>query len=305
MNLIRSYFSKYYWKCRFSWRSLFGSVLAALGIFVTLVEITTSLYPTFVENVKSSFSVFIILGVLWSFWETRAKLSFAHRLDNRDISIQVCVADMFKVSGEYIISSNTTFETTLDKNFISKKSIQGQFTTKFYDNIGHLDGDLEEALKDRQFEIDSSRTKGKNKKYPIGTVAKITPKNKTAYFVALAEINSHGNTKATYEGLKNVLATLWDFLIDHGNMEPIVLPVLGSGFSRINQKREDIIYEIIDSFVAACSARKFCERLILVIHPKDLTSCDINLDDLDKYIGHVCKYTAHKTETTGVGIGII
>ena len=303
--MIGFYFSKYYWKCRFSVRVLIGSVLTALGLFVTLVEIADNLYPSLTGSIKACFFIFVIAGVLWSFWETRIQSSFSHRLDNRDISIEVRVADMFKVRGEYVISSNTTFDTDLGKNFISTKSTQGQFTVKYYDDIGHLDKDLEDALKDQQSNVDVSKTKGKNKKYPVGTVAKITAKNQTSYFLALAEINDHGNTKATYDDLKTALAKLWDFLINRGNMEPIIVPALGSGFSRINQKREDLIHEIIDSFVAACSAGKFCEKLILVVHPKDLTSCDINLGELDKYIEHVCKYTMHKTETLGVGIGII
>ncbi len=281
-----------------------GSVFVFLGVFVTFVEIATYVYPETVPFLKSNFYYFVILGILWSFWETRLILSFTHQLHSRDILIQVIVGDVLKMKGDYVIGSNVTFDTALDKNFISPKSVQGQFTKKFYDNVAHLDNDLDGSLKDQTHEVDSNRQIGKQKRYPIGTVAKVSPKNQAVYFLAIAEINDRGNATGTYENLKVALARLWDFLINHGNMEPIVVPILGSGFSRINQKREDIIHEIINSFVAACAARKFCEKLVLVIHPKDLTNCKINLTDLDNYTAHICKYTSHKTETTGVGIGI-
>ena len=305
MNWISYYLSPYYWKCRFSWRTLLGSVFVFLGVFVTFVEIATYVYPETVPFLKSNFHYFVILGTLWSFWETRLILSFTHQLHNRDILIQVIVGDILKMKGDYVIGSNVTFDTVLDKNFISPKSIQGQFTKKYYDNVAHLDNDLDGSLKDQAHEVDSNRHAGKQKRYPIGTVARISPKNQTAYFLAIAEINDRGNATGTYENLKVALARFWDFLINHGNMEPIVMPILGSGFSRINQKREDIIHEIINSFVAACAARKFCEKLVLVIHPKDLTNCKINLTDLDNYTAHICRYTSHKTEITGVGIGIV
>lgn len=303
MNWLSYYLSQYYWKCRFSWRILLGSVFVFLGVFVTFIEIATYIYPNVIAFLKSNFHYFIIFGILWSFWETRLKLSFIHQLHNRDILIQVVVGDILKMKGDYVIGSNVTFDTALDKNFISLKSVQGQFTKKYYDNVAHLDNDLEESLKDQAHEVVSDRQTGKKKRYPIGTVAKISPKNQTAYFLAIAEINDRGNATGTYENLKVALARLWDFLINHGNMEPIVVPILGSGFSRINEKREDIIHEIINSFIAACAARKFCEKLVLVIHPKDLRNCNINLTDLDNYTAHICRHTSHKTETMGVGIG--
>lgn len=305
MNWLSYYLSPYYWQCRFSWRTLLGSVFVFLGVFVTFVEIATYVYPETVPFLKSHFHYFVILGILWSFWETRLILTFTHQLHNRDILIQVIVGDILKMKGDYVIGSNVTFDTVLDKNFISPKSVQGQFTKKYYDNVAHLDNDLDGSLKNQAHEVDSNRQTGKQKRYPIGTVARISPKSQTAYFLAIAEINDRGNATGTFENLKVALARFWDFLINNGNMEPIVMPILGSGFSRINQKREDIIHEIINSFVAACAARKFCEKLVLVIHPKDLTNCKINLTDLDNYTAHICKYTSHKTETTGVGIGIV
>jgi hypothetical protein len=57
------------------------------------------------------------------------------------------------------------------------------------------------------------------------------------------------------------------------------------------ESREEIIREILQSFVAACSSRKPCEKLVIVIATKDYYDLEMNLEELGDYLLHICKYT--------------
>ena len=83
------------------------------------------------------------------------------------------------------------------------------------------------------------------------------------------------------------------------------MPVLGTGHAGINVPREDMIREIISSFVAACSEKKFCEKLTVVVWQKDYREHDINLQKLGDYLQHLCEYTDIRDKTdTGAGKAI-
>ena len=69
--------------------------------------------------------------------------------------------------------------------------------------------------------------------------------------MAIATLNAHRIAFATRNDLLDALPVLWENIRTRGGMEPISVPVLGSGFSRLNAKREELVREIVKSFVAA------------------------------------------------------
>ena len=80
------------------------------------------------------------------------------------------------------------------------------------------------------------------------------------------------------------------------------MPVLGTGHTRINVSREAMIREIISSFIPACSEKKFCEKLTIVIWRKDYLESRINLQKLGDYLQHLCEYADIRSRTdTGAG----
>ena len=68
------------------------------------------------------------------------------------------------------------------------------------------------------------------------------------------------------------------------------MPILGSGFSRLNATREVILREIVKSFVAATHAGKFCECLTIIIRPKDYFEGKIDLESIDCFLKQECQY---------------
>jgi hypothetical protein len=271
------------------------SILSSFGALWLIIEIGTYFLEEaspIIVGIKEHWLIFLFIGLFIAIILSKPKFTIGGRLNNRDISIEVTIGDLFKQKGALVISSNTTFDTHISKELISEKSIQGQFTKLFYyGNETQLDNDISLALQDIQSEILIGKRIGKNKKYPIGTTVRLNPRNQTVYMLAIANINEYGTASALYEDFKLALAYLWLFIGSRGLRENIVIPVVGTGFARLLQTREEIIREIIKSFIAACSESTFCDKLTIVIHPSDYEKHKINLDELEKYIIHLCKYT--------------
>ena len=241
--------------------------------------------------------------MLFTLWRRRPQISTSSKLSGRDIEIEIRVGNIFDISGAYVLSTNTTFDTDIDQGLIAEESIQGQFTRKYYQSISHLDHDLETALCDHSFETLSDQRQGKNRRYRIGTIVQLKPNNETIYLIAIADINEHGIAQSTFDNVKICLAEIWEYIGSRGDLQPIAIPLIGSGRARLTQKRDEITKEIIKSFIAACSTKKFCEKLTIVISPSDYDKLDFY--ELGEFLNYICKYTEFRDHgETGQGISI-
>ena len=79
----------------------------------------------------------------------------------------------------------------------------------------------------------------------MGTVAPIEIDGKRAYFVAIASLNEHRVASVDRDSFLDALPQMWAEIRSRGGFEPLCCPVLGSGFSRLNSTREELIREII------------------------------------------------------------
>lgn len=234
----------------------------------------------------------LFAGIVFTAWSCWPKLRFSEKLDHRDVTIEIVIADIFSLPGAIVVGTNTTFDTRIATNCISRKSIQGTFTHKYYSDEAQLDIALDAGLSEKQFTSLPGKRVGKAHRYPTGTVVKLSPAGRTAYFAAIADMNEHGNASCTFDSLKDSLGVLWEFIGQRGQkVEPVLIPVLGSGHGRLKQTREEIVREIIKSFVAACSAQNFCDKLTIVLHDNDVREHNIPVEALAEYLRHVCKYT--------------
>lgn len=292
-----------YWRQGLSFRALLRALLGALGAMWVLAELGTFLFPDIQHALQDAWYFFLLCGVAWAFWETRPPLGVSSRLTGRDVTISITVGDLFSENASLIIGSNCSFDTSTD--IIHPDSVQGQFTRLFYREVAHLDHDIEKALLGCEFREAPPGKPGKRRIYPLGTVAMIAFREKTVYLVAIASINRHRTTDATFEGLREALAGLWEFISSRGTIGPLAMPVLGSGFSRLTEPREEIIREIVRSFVAACASRRFCDELRIVIPPKDYLKHKIDMAELGAFLSHTCRYTEQKTaDETGRGVPV-
>jgi hypothetical protein len=290
-------------------RTLFRNILSLKGVLAVLssfgalwlcVEIADYFFKatTLPTLIQSFWWLFFTIGVITAAWICRPKLRVTEKLKNRDIEIEIVIGDLFSLQGAIVVGSNSTFDTRVSPELISEKSVQGQFTRRYYESEKLLDIELNAALDGISTEDLAGQRKGKNKRYPIGTVARLNPKDRMGYFIAIANINEHGVASGTFDALKESLAQLWQFVGQRGLKGTLLVPILGSGFTRLATQRQVIAQEIIKSFVAACSEKTFCEKLTIVLAENDVIKHQIDLQSLRDYLHHICMYTEVASSTS-------
>lgn len=301
---IRAFASRGYWGSFASIRTAKKAATALLGSFGALwlaVEVSSFFSDATAEFLKRQWLPFLLIGIVWALWSNRPRHRISCRMRGRDVAVSIRVGDMFEMAGAFVIPSNTSFDTELRSNLISSRSVQGQFTQRFYDSVAHLDVDLSKSLSALTPEKTETTKPGKSQLYPVGTTVRVSVRGRTAFLVAIGRLNEYGVARATFDDLQNSLPRLWECIATQGTFEPILVPVLGSGFSRLTETREEIIREIIQSFVAACSSQRPAESLTIVMPANDFYDNEVDLIGLERYLQHVCSYTEFKSQSNGRG----
>lgn len=286
-NSFKSFLTKSYWKYALFKADSIKTGLAFIGACWGIIEmldyfggITRKFFP--------NYSIYLLLFATLVFVVvTRRPLyKIRFKVPGKDTTIHVIVGDLFKIDGQKVISTNTTFDTDIANGIISDKSIQGQFTNLYFpQNIQELDLEITTKLQEKVY-TEFRKEKGKTKKYPIGTTVRINQGHEKFYLVAMADMNEQNTASTTITKLAKALDELWDFMASNGEMENVVLPLVGTGRGRLKINRKALIVRLAHSFIEAYSEAPFCKDLIIVIHPSDMDQYDLNLfqikDLLDK-----------------------
>lgn len=218
-------------------------------------------------------------------------LSFSEHIKNKNILITVVIGNLFNQKGDFVIPTNTTFDTTHENDFISHTSIQGQLYKIEYDKISHLDQEIDNQLQNNTVFKTHNRLSSKNNQYKIGTVIKLNHRSDhKSYWVGIADVNEHGKPDGKFENLQIALESLWHFISEKGHMTRLVMPVIGSGKTGINETHFKLLQEIIFSFVAFSKEKKITEELVICINPQDVFKNKIDMLDLKKYLNFQCRF---------------
>lgn len=285
-----------------------SDILIILGIVLTIAECMHYMFQSDIVYVWMHTYTFALISacVIASFLKNKVALKYEYFLNGSDVKINLQVTDVLRCEAAIVIPTNTTFDTIMEDEFISVNSVQGQFQMQYFENnLRTLDSLIEEGLKDIPYEMIDKKI-GKCKRYPIGTVSKITYDKKHYYFVAIADINEYGKTFNTkFENIQASLEGIWRQLESRGHLETLAIPLIGTGKAGIKDAtREKVIKEIVFSFIASAQERKITERLEICIHPSDLEHNDLQLQELDEYLRYMCKYRYKQEVSTIEGVAL-
>ena len=183
----------------------------------------------------------LLIGISCFLIQCAKMLSVSQRLGETDIRIEIRVGDIFNIDEPLVISTSTTFNTDT-----SETSVQGQFAQRYYGNTEHLDHDIEKELEDQEDNVIEDHRGEEKKRYKLGTVVKLQSSQRAAYLVAIANMNEYGVDTGALEEMNEVLRDLWYYISERGELGPLVIPVLGTGHTRINVSSEVMIREIIN-----------------------------------------------------------
>ncbi len=274
--------------------SVFVSTFAVAGVLLTFAEGADEIfeYHKLFELYKDYFWLILGFALLCSIIKNWDKLEFKVRVaDSPDVTVVLKVGDALSNKGAVIIPTNTTFDTEMKDDFISEGSLQGQYQLKYFKGkISELDKLIEEGLENKAFVTLKDGRKNKTKRYPIGTVCRVSGAKKRAYFLADSDINRNGiPVDVEVADITEALFMLWEMLNSAGNMETYSIPLLGTGKAGVKDaSRDDIIKQIVVTFPAASKEHKVTEKLIICVHPSDYEK--IHWDELCEYIKYQCLY---------------
>ena len=287
--------------CRyFSVKVLVSSLLQGLGMLWVAVEAVSFFSPNTSDALRELWWGFLAAGGTWGVYRAWPRRWVRSRVSGTDTWVEIRVGDLFAKEGAVVVGSNTTFDTSIEDKTISESSIQGQFTGRFFESVSDLDEQLIVALKGVGYEeCGDDKGYGKQRQYSIGTVASVRSGGKSGYFVAIACLNAERVAATTREDVLNTLPLLWEFIRENGALEPLSCPILGSGFSRLNTRREELIREIVKSFVVATRTGKLSEHLTIAVSPADFRHGSVDLDALGRFLEHECTYVSERGEGGG------
>lgn len=274
--------------------AVIGNTFAIAGVLLTIAEGADEIfdYHKLFELYKDYFLPILGVALLVSVIKNWDRLQFEIQVaDSPDVTVVLKVGDALRNKGAVIIPTNTTFDTEMKDDFISVGSLQGQYQLKYFKGkTSELDTLIDEGLKDKKFVPIKDGRKSKTKRYPIGTVCKLNGASKRAYFLADSDINKNGipiDVETT--DITEALFGLWENFNSIGNMETYSIPLLGTGKAGVNDaSRDDVIKQILVTFLAATKEHKITEKLVICVHPNDYEK--IHWDELCEYIKYQCQF---------------
>ncbi len=278
--IISSISSKAYWRYIFSLEGL-KSILAIFGIIWLIIE-TLDFFKVYTRDEYGSYAffIFLILAIIFSILLKRPIKSVSITFPEYDVSIEVRIANMFEISGAAMISTNTDFEADVAGGKIAVDSLQGQFTAKYFT------GNQNELIKNIKDKLEAINTNGP---YPMGTTIPIHTHGKTFYFTAMATLGEGGNASSSISDIETALDGLWDYVRNSGELQELIVPVIGTGRGRLKNSRKKMIAFIAESFIKASLENKFANKLIIVVRPEDAQKFAINLYEIKDHLVHVLK----------------
>lgn len=267
-----------------------NSLLSVFGVLWLIVEILAFFNKQeFANDLKSFWWVFLIIGVCLIIYQNWPKHFYSYKVNNRDVSISIQLGDIFKSSGALIVPVNNRLD--VDNNgIVSRSSSILKFLIDIvYKGVGsHLKTDINAKLLDSKDWYEKFIIKANPHEYKIGTVVPVFRDEKQYYLLCNTTLNDQNRSKCTPDDLRNSLVELWAFLAHCGSKDNLVIPIIGTGRGRLTITREEVIKEIVLSFLASLSADNFCEQLTICIHPYDIKKYNLNIEKISDFIRLHC-----------------
>lgn len=271
--------------------------MAKVNFFDTRIVKKISDYTSTISTIFSLLLIFvdiptenkITLGIIFLF--TLSLLYFGIWLKSNNLTevnldvegsiVTVKAGDLFLQDGFKVIAFNEYFDTQVDDNIISHKSLNGLYI----DN--HLSGpisDLDQSISNYKFdedeilEVNQERKVGKKQKYSLGTIFV----NEDYLLTAFSKFDDKNRAFLTMPDYLGFLINFWDKVNRIYAQKSVSVPIFGSGITRIKEHKnisdEDLLKIMLWTFRISEMRFKFPAKLTIVIHKDKIDK--INLLDI-------------------------
>ena len=262
-----------------------AKLLATVGALYLFMEILDFL-GIYAKARYSSYAIIPVIGfaIAYVVITRRPITRVSYKVPGKDYVVEVRIGDIFEGTNDVIVSSNSTFDTNMANGLIATESLQGQVATRFFQsNTDDIDRQLEAELA-QVAGIPRVNAPGKNVEYPMGTVARVKGHGRIFYFVAMSRLNDQGTAVSSSREVEDALTSLWSFIITHGELRNLSIPLMGTGRGRTGTPRKKMTERIAQSFVDGSQNQIFSNRLSIVIRPDDAENFGVNLYQIRDYL---------------------
>jgi len=252
------------------------SVAFFSSIITILLAFFGSDFTTLIDGYEIVFfMVYVLLNVLIVL-KMNQKLEEVTLTISPKVTIDISYNNIFSQEGIIVIPVNEYFDTVVDDKIISSNTLHGKFIQFFFKkNLDCLDKQIEASLSSKEHKIDDTRIDGKNKKYPLGTVAIIKEKKKIFFLVSLTRFNKNHRAQISKIEYQIVLVKLMKFIEEFSQGYKVNVPLLGGGHSGLNLEKQKLLEYLLTSI-------NFEEKLTLknglhiVLSDRNKDSVDLN-----------------------------
>ena len=249
--------------------------LLIYGTIWLFIESITLFIPCLKPEGLLWYVCFVSFSLIVSYIYSIYNLAYSQKLKSLDSTVRLIIGDIFDQNdGHIVIGTNDVFDTELGE-VIKPTSIQGQFLTKKYSgDVRKLDKDIIDALQLENInpiETDTSKTIGKNTRYPIGSCVPLGNVTNRHFMIVYTVMGSDLKCKPTdINTLWQSMDNLWKIIRKRGQSLEISMPIIGSDLARTGLTRKELLNLIITSFVLNSKEELITSKLNIYIHPKDL-----------------------------------
>lgn len=219
------------------------SVFATLGLFWLVIEPIIGLTGKSIDlTYWQLFGWSAVFGIIWLIFDGLwfsgfLKQSIEIKSNGFDTRIVIKFGDIFQEEGWQAIAVNDFFDSIVDDRFVSSKSLHGILLQKYWaGNTDDWNRQVDEQLTATECSSEK-RNGGKQSRYRIGTTVAVEQAGNRFLCVALSHTDiSNQEAKASSSDLHQAVRGLLRKARSVCGDEPLSIPLMGSGLSRVGIK---------------------------------------------------------------------
>ena len=246
-------------------RDLFVFGFASYGVLWTVLVSFGFFFPNSKPEGACWYAAIILASSIIGLWRCWPKDHVKLQIPASDSSIEIRFGDIFEGVGVVVIPVNEYFDGSLGDH-VSENSLHGTFIRNV---LGGQSGSFFDLTSKALESVEASvvqRDSGRDKKYPIGTVACVDINQKRFLFAALSRTDlATLKASATVHELWDCLAGIWQGVRNSSNGNCVKVPLLGSGLSGVGLPPKNLIEIIVTSFLYYTKKQKIADKVTLIL----------------------------------------
>jgi hypothetical protein len=260
-KLVRGDFYKYF--------SIITAILSVVVIFVDIPQ-----KRKIISGVIFLVVCIILYFVIWIIANKRTSI----KLNIGGTPVKIKSGDIFTQEGLKVIPFNEYYDTKVDDEIISHRSLNGQYIDKNWNQaVDKLDSLISNNTKLKELQLENNvKRNGKTVRYPIGSIIVIDDFVLTAF----SKFDNKNCARLTINDYLNFLIKFWNEVNSVYAQKKVVVPIFGSGITRFTNGMEDInendlLRIMLWTFKVSKIKFEYPAELSIIIHPDKIDKIDI------------------------------